>query len=97
MWELPDDTATPRLAAALDAVGEGRADRAFDLALEAFLDRNDEVVGVFCAPEKPGGRPDPLRQLVRDAIARPVRQLLTDEGWRLRNHVGALVSDLHVV
>ncbi|GAA5000880.1 TetR/AcrR family transcriptional regulator C-terminal domain-containing protein [Streptomyces siamensis] len=37
MWELPDDTATPRLAAALDAVGEGRADRAFDLALEAFL------------------------------------------------------------
>jgi AcrR family transcriptional regulator len=37
MWELPDDTSTPRLAAALDAVGEGRADRAFDLALEGFL------------------------------------------------------------
>ncbi|MEU1196668.1 TetR/AcrR family transcriptional regulator C-terminal domain-containing protein [Streptomyces sp. NPDC005813] len=37
MWELPDDTATPRLAAALDAVGDGRADRAFELALDAFL------------------------------------------------------------
>ena len=29
--------------------------------LEAFLARGDEVVGVFCAPEKPGARPDPLR------------------------------------
>lgn len=37
MWELPDDTTTPRLAAALDAVGEGRADRAFELALDGFL------------------------------------------------------------
>jgi methionyl-tRNA formyltransferase len=30
-------------------------------ALEAFLARGDEVTGVFCAPEEPGGRPDPLR------------------------------------
>ena len=30
-------------------------------ALEAFLARGDEVAGVFCAPEKPGARPDPLR------------------------------------
>ncbi|MFF1642881.1 TetR/AcrR family transcriptional regulator C-terminal domain-containing protein [Streptomyces sp. NPDC058246] len=37
MWELPDETTTPRLAEALDAVGEGRADRAFELALEGFL------------------------------------------------------------
>jgi methionyl-tRNA formyltransferase len=29
--------------------------------LEAFLARGDEVAGVFCAPDKPGGRPDPLR------------------------------------
>jgi methionyl-tRNA formyltransferase len=28
-------------------------------AMEAFLDRGDEVAAVFCAPEK--GRPDPLR------------------------------------
>jgi methionyl-tRNA formyltransferase len=29
--------------------------------LEAFLARRDEVVGVFCAPEKPGARPDALK------------------------------------
>jgi methionyl-tRNA formyltransferase len=29
--------------------------------LEAFLARGDEVAGVFCAPEKPGGRPDVLK------------------------------------
>ena len=29
--------------------------------LEAFLGRNDTVAGVFCAPEKPGAKPDPLR------------------------------------
>lgn len=29
--------------------------------LEAFLARGDEVVGVFCAPEKPGAKPDVLR------------------------------------
>ena len=29
--------------------------------LEAFLERGDDVAGVFCAPEKPGARPDPLR------------------------------------
>lgn len=28
---------------------------------EAFLARGDEVAGVFCAPEKPGARPDPLQ------------------------------------
>jgi methionyl-tRNA formyltransferase len=29
--------------------------------LEAFLSRGDEVAAVFCAPEKPGARPDALR------------------------------------
>lgn len=37
MWELPDETTTPRLAEALDAAPGGRADRAFELALAAFL------------------------------------------------------------
>jgi methionyl-tRNA formyltransferase len=30
-------------------------------ALDAFLDRGDDVAGVFAAPEAPGARPDPLR------------------------------------
>jgi methionyl-tRNA formyltransferase len=29
--------------------------------LEAFLARKDEVAGVFCAPDKPGARPDALK------------------------------------
>ena len=29
--------------------------------LEAFIARGDEVAGVFCAPEKPGAKADPLR------------------------------------
>jgi methionyl-tRNA formyltransferase len=29
--------------------------------LDAFLGRGDEVTGVFCAPEKPGAKADPLR------------------------------------
>lgn len=37
MWEIADASATPRLAEALDAAGPHRADRAFELALEAFL------------------------------------------------------------
>jgi hypothetical protein len=37
MWELADETATPRLAAALAAMGAGRADAAFELALTGFL------------------------------------------------------------
>jgi methionyl-tRNA formyltransferase len=45
--------------------------------LEAFLNRGDEVVAVFCAPEK--GRPDPLR-LAAEQCGVPVHQLpkLTD-------------------
>ena len=34
--------------------------------LEAFLERRDEVAGVFCAPEKPGAKPDPLRTFAQE-------------------------------
>ncbi|MFD5796496.1 TetR/AcrR family transcriptional regulator [Streptomyces diastatochromogenes] len=37
MWELTDQVPTPRLAEALAAVGEGRADRAFEVGLTAFM------------------------------------------------------------
>jgi methionyl-tRNA formyltransferase len=36
-------------------------------ALEAFIGRGDTVAGVFCAPEKPGARPDPLRLAAEQA------------------------------
>lgn len=37
MWELTDETETPRLAEALQASAGNRADRAFDFALGGFL------------------------------------------------------------
>ncbi|MFF5972419.1 TetR/AcrR family transcriptional regulator [Streptomyces sp. NPDC012769] len=39
MWELADETATPRLAAALAAVAGGRSDASFELALDGYLAR----------------------------------------------------------
>jgi len=36
-------------------------------ALEAFLGRGVTVAGVFCAPERPGARPDPLRLAAEQA------------------------------
>ncbi|WP_428099909.1 methionyl-tRNA formyltransferase [Candidatus Rariloculus sp.] len=30
--------------------------------LDGLLDRSEEVVGVYCAPERPGARPDPLKE-----------------------------------
>jgi len=38
MWELTDREETPRLAQALAAVGEGRADRAFEVGLTGYMD-----------------------------------------------------------
>ncbi|HXF67202.1 MAG TPA: methionyl-tRNA formyltransferase [Burkholderiales bacterium] len=34
--------------------------------LEAFLKRGDEVAGVFCAPEKPGAKSDPLKAAAQE-------------------------------
>jgi methionyl-tRNA formyltransferase len=34
--------------------------------LEAFLARGDEVAGVFCAPEKPGAKPDALKTAAQE-------------------------------
>jgi methionyl-tRNA formyltransferase len=34
--------------------------------LEAFLARGDEIAAVFCAPEKPGARPDALRAAAQE-------------------------------
>jgi methionyl-tRNA formyltransferase len=34
--------------------------------LEAFLARGDQVAGVFCAPERPGARPDALKSAAQE-------------------------------
>ncbi|MEU9991374.1 TetR/AcrR family transcriptional regulator C-terminal domain-containing protein [Streptomyces sp. NPDC048045] len=43
MWELTDRTPTPRLAEVLAAVGEGRADRAFEVGLTAVMNHAREL------------------------------------------------------
>jgi methionyl-tRNA formyltransferase len=43
--------------------------------LEAFTGRGDTVAGVFCAPDKAGGEPDPLRRLAAESLGVPVHQL----------------------
>ncbi|WP_458243392.1 TetR/AcrR family transcriptional regulator [Streptomyces sp. MAI_2237] len=45
MWELTEHTPTPRLAEALAAVGEGRADRAFEVGLAGFLGHARALLG----------------------------------------------------
>ena len=33
--------------------------------LEALLGRGDDVVAVYAAPDRPGGKPDPLKEAAR--------------------------------
>ncbi len=64
--------------------------------LEAFLGRGATVAGVFCAPEKPGSKPDPLRQA---AEARGVRvfQLPSLKGEEATQTLRELNVDLAVM
>ena len=50
--------------------------------LEAFLSRDATVAGVFCAPEKPGDKPDPLRLAAQER-----------EGMEKRNALAARLSE----
>src|SRR3984885_3678664 len=64
--------------------------------LEAFLKRGDTVAGVFCAPEKPGAKPDPLRLAAEQAGISPYQlsSLKTEEA---RKALASLDVDLGVM
>lgn len=64
--------------------------------LDAFLERGDEVAGVFCAPEKPGARPDPLR-LVAEERGLKLIQLPSLKGTDTEDAMRALDVDLCVM
>src|SRR6185312_16323827 len=64
--------------------------------LEAFLSRGDTVAGVFCAPEKPGAKPDPLRTAA-DLAALPVHQLPSLKTEEARQILTSLDVDLGVM
>ncbi|MGP8033664.1 MAG: methionyl-tRNA formyltransferase [Steroidobacteraceae bacterium] len=53
--------------------------------LEAFLERGATVAAVFCAPEKPGAKPDPLRLAAeeRGVTVLQLRSLKDDEATRV--------------
>ncbi|HVN44898.1 MAG TPA: methionyl-tRNA formyltransferase [Steroidobacteraceae bacterium] len=64
--------------------------------LEAFHARGDEVAAVFCAPEKPGARPDPLRQAAEQLGVR-LFQLPTLRGREAADTLRALDVELGVM
>lgn len=63
---------------------------------EAFRHRGDEVAGVFCAPEKTGARPDPLRVAAAEAGV-PVFQLPSLKGAEAESAMRKLDVDLAVM
>src|ERR1700733_2665979 len=65
-------------------------------ALEAFLARGATVAGVFCAPEKPGAQPDPLR-LAAEERGLKLFQLPTLKGEAAEDALRALDVDLGVM
>jgi methionyl-tRNA formyltransferase len=64
--------------------------------LDAFLARRDTVAGVFCAVEKPGTSPDPLR-LAAEQHGIPVYQLASLKTEEARRALRALDADLGIM
>jgi methionyl-tRNA formyltransferase len=58
--------------------------------LEAFLARGDQVAGVFCAPEKPGARPDALKVAAQEKGVRVFQfpSLRSDEAKQALRDLG---------
>ncbi len=64
--------------------------------LEAFRARGDTVAGVFCAPEKPGAPPDPLR-LAAEQERIPLFQFGSLKLGEARQALAALDTDLGIM
>jgi methionyl-tRNA formyltransferase len=64
--------------------------------LEAFIKRGDTVTGVFCAPEKPGAKPDPLRLAAEEASI-GVRQLASLKTVEASEMLRALDADIGIM
>src|SRR3990170_5305867 len=64
--------------------------------LEAFLARGDEVAGVFCAPEKPGARPDALKVAAREKGV-PVFQFASLKSDEAKSALQGLGAELGIM
>ena len=65
-------------------------------ALQAFLARGDEVAGVFCMPEKPGAKPDALREAAQ-GLGLPVFQFASLRSEAAQGALRELRADLGVM
>lgn len=64
--------------------------------LEAFRARGDDVAGVFCAPTKPGTKPDPLVQAA-SSLGLPLFQFKSLKGAEAEDALRSLDVDLGVM
>ena len=64
--------------------------------LEAFLARGDKVAGVFCAPEKPGARPDALKVAAQEKDV-PVFQLQSLKSPEATTKMRELNADIGIM
>jgi len=64
--------------------------------LEAFVARGDEIAGVFCAPEKPGAKPDPLRVAATERQL-PVFQLASLRSEEARAAIAGLDAQIGIM
>jgi methionyl-tRNA formyltransferase len=64
--------------------------------LEAFVARGDVVAGVFCAPDKEGARPDPLKLAAQERNI-PVFQMSTLKSGEARSALSGLDADLGIM
>jgi len=64
--------------------------------LDAFLARGDEIAGVFCAQEKPGTKPDPLRMAAQQRDLR-LFQLASLKGADARNAIARLDAQIGIM
>src|SRR5260221_13519534 len=64
--------------------------------LEALLKRGENIVGVYVAPEKPGQRPDPLREAAT-AAKLPIYQPASYRKPEVWEEFKALRPDLQVM
>jgi methionyl-tRNA formyltransferase len=64
--------------------------------LEAFVARGDQVAGVFCAPEKPGARPDALKLAAQEKGV-PVFQFASLKSGEAAAKMRELKADLGIM
>jgi methionyl-tRNA formyltransferase len=64
--------------------------------LEKLLSKGEEVVAVYCPPDIPGGRPDPMKQKVLQ-LGIPVRQHISFKAPEVREEFISLNADLAIL